>query len=85
MKRKSLKNRFRTILILSGAILLGLLFLVVGLGFAEVNNVLHPPRLAKLSARPHYGKLCTMQPDRLQPLDEKSPDFRCDFLDRTIF
>jgi xylitol oxidase len=55
-------------------------------------------RLAKFRARPHWGKLFTMQPDRLQSLYGKLSDFRQllkrfdpqgkfrnDFLDRTIF
>ena len=55
-------------------------------------------RLAKFNARPHWGKLFTMRPDRLQSLYEKLPDFqqllqgfdpqgkfRNEFLDRTIF
>jgi alditol oxidase len=55
-------------------------------------------RLAKFRARPHWGKLLTMQPDRLQSLYGKLSDFRQllkrfdpqgkfrnDFLDRTIF
>ncbi|MGE5464274.1 MAG: alpha/beta hydrolase [Syntrophothermus sp.] len=45
MKRTSRKDRLKTGLISSGAIFLGLLILIVGLGFAEVNKALHPPRL----------------------------------------
>ena len=33
-------------------------------------------RLAPLSARPHWGKLFTTAPERLQALYEKLPDFR---------
>jgi len=33
-------------------------------------------RLAQFYARPHWGKLFTMQPDRLQSLYPKLPDFR---------
>ena len=33
-------------------------------------------RLAQFNARPHWGKLFTMQPDRLQSLYEKLPEFR---------
>jgi xylitol oxidase len=33
-------------------------------------------RLAQFSARPHWGKLFTMQPDRLQSLYPKLPEFR---------
>ena len=32
-------------------------------------------RLAQFAVRPHWGKLFTMAPDRLQALYEKLPDF----------
>jgi fermentation-respiration switch protein FrsA (DUF1100 family) len=48
MKLASWNHRLKTILVSSGALFLGLLVLGISLGFAEVNNVLHPPRLIPL-------------------------------------
>jgi xylitol oxidase len=66
-------------------------------GVRQVLPVLED-RLVKFNARPHWGKLFTMEADRLQSLYKKLPafrqllqshdpdgKFRNDFLDRTIF
>lgn len=46
--------------------------------FESVRKVLPviEEKLAPFHARPHWGKLFTMQPERLQSLYEKLPDFR---------
>jgi uncharacterized protein len=41
----SRRNRLRTIFVSMGAAFLGVLSLLLGIGFVEVNHVLHPPRL----------------------------------------
>jgi uncharacterized protein len=45
MDKASHRNRLKNILLSSGVGFVGLLIVLLGIGFAEVNHVLHPPRL----------------------------------------